>query len=100
MIKISEVEITFVRPKDGHIGFASFVINDAVYVDGIAIHTSPLRTSGYRLVYPVKKVTHNFGRDQLIPVFKPINPEAGLIMERAIADKVEALKDERFRHQG
>lgn len=96
MIKISEVQITFVRPKDGHIGFASLVIDDSLYLDGIAIHTSPLRSSGYRLVFPVKKIKHNFGHDQLIPIFKPISAEAGLIIERAIADKIEEINDDKF----
>lgn len=35
---ISEVNIILIKPKDGLIGFASLVINDALYLGSIGIH--------------------------------------------------------------
>ena len=36
---VTEVDVAFVKPRDGLIGFASVVLDDQLYLSGIAIHT-------------------------------------------------------------
>lgn len=82
-MKISEVNIQFIKPVDGLIGFASFVIDDVVFVGSIGIHER-LDGNGYRLTYPTKKSSLNQR-----PVFHPINREAGSAIESAIFEKLK-----------
>jgi hypothetical protein len=35
---VTEVDITFVKPKDGLVAFASVVLDDQIFLSGIAIH--------------------------------------------------------------
>lgn len=50
---ISEVQIDFVKPHNGLIGFASFIVDSNIYISCVAIHTK-LNGDGYRLTYPTK----------------------------------------------
>jgi stage V sporulation protein G len=79
-MKISEVKIQLVRPHDGLIGFASIVINDAVYLGSIGIHRRP--SGGYRLTFPKK---------DSFDIFYPINQRTGQIIEIAIIEKLESV---------
>ena len=38
-MQITEVDIAFVKPKGGMIAFASVVLDDQLYLGGIAIHS-------------------------------------------------------------
>ncbi len=82
-MQVTEVNIEFVKPKEGLIGFASLVIDDELYLSGIAIHRR-LVGSGYRLTYPTRKV----GEAQLT-LFHPIRKPIGVAIERAILDKMK-----------
>jgi stage V sporulation protein G len=88
-MQVTEVDITFVKPKDGVIAFASVVLDDQLYLSGIAIH-SKLVGSGYRLTYPTRKV----GETQF-SLFHPIRKQVGLAIEQAI---IEKLKNVMSRH--
>ena len=68
-MKVTEVDISFVKPKDGLIAFASVVLDDQPYLSDIAIH-SKLVGSGYRLTYPTRKV----GGSPIQPL--PSHPQA------------------------
>lgn len=81
-IEISEVNITLIRPNSGHIGFASFLINDSVYCGSIAIYVK--KEGGLRLIYPSKK-----RKDQNIQVFHPIKKDTALLIEEAIKAKLK-----------
>lgn len=70
-MKISEVQIEFIKPNNGLIRFASPVINNSTYVSSIAIHRK-LNTEGYRLTYPSK------GK---FPVFHPINRDTSFAIK-------------------
>src|SRR5262249_24534479 len=54
-MRVTEVDIAFVKPKNGLIAFASVVLDDQLYLSGIAVH-SKLAGSGYRLTYPTRKI--------------------------------------------
>lgn len=77
-MKITEIQINLTKPKDGLIGFASLVVNDDLYLSGIAIHRK-LNGAGYRLTYPTRK-----SGEQSFEVFYPINRTAGQQIENAI----------------
>lgn len=80
-IEISEINIVPVKPKDGLIGFASFVVDGNFYVGNIAIF-SRLDGSGIRLVYP---------RKGAIDCFHPIKKDVGLIIEQNVTKKLNSL---------
>jgi len=78
-LEISEINIIPVKPKEGLLGFASCVLNQSLYLGGIAIRTD-LSNKGYRLVFPTKK----FSNGKEISLFHPINRQFG----KFIADKI------------
>jgi DNA-binding cell septation regulator SpoVG len=82
---ITEIQIIPVKPKDGLVGFASFVIDEKYYVGSVAIFTRR-DGFGYRLVYPTKKVAL-----KNINLFHPINEEAGQTIEEKINRKFSEL---------
>lgn len=86
-MKISEVEIAFVKPQGGLIAFASLVLDCNMYLSNIAIHKR-LNDDGYRLTYPTKGT---------FTVFHPINKTASLEIEQAVISK---LKDVMKRTNG
>ena len=82
---ISEIQIVPIKPKDGLIAFASFVLDGKYYIGNVAIFTR-LGGNGYRLVYPTRKVG-----DKNINIFYPINQFIGKFIEDAISDKVSEI---------
>jgi stage V sporulation protein G len=85
ILKISEIQVIIVKPKEGLIGFASFVLDEKYYVSSVAIYTR-LDGSGYRLVYPAKKIG-----ERNINIFHPINREVGEAINEAVIRKVNEL---------
>lgn len=87
-MKISEVQINLIKPKDGLIGFAALVINGEFYLSGIGVHRK-LAGDGYRLTYPTRK---SGNRD--FEIFHPINRSAGQHIEEAIFSRLnDVLKN-------
>lgn len=87
-MKISEVQLNLIKPKDGLIGFAALVINGDLYLSGIGIHQK-LAGDGYRLTYPTRK-----SGNQSFEVFHPINRSAGQKIEAAIYSRLnDVLKN-------
>lgn len=87
-MKISEVQINLIKPKDGLIGFAALVINGDFYLSGIGVHRK-LTGDGYRLTYPTRK---SGNRD--FEIFHPINKNAGQHIEEAIFSRLnDVLKN-------
>lgn len=84
---ISEIELIPVKPSNGLVAFASFVLDNKLYLGSIGIITRP--EGGYRLLYPTKKVgTKN------INIFHPINKSFAEIIEREVIGKFEYLTAE------
>jgi len=84
-VTISEIQVIPVKPKDGLIGFASFVLDERYYVGSVAIYTR-LTMSGFRLVYPTKKVA-----EKNIAIFYPINAVVGKRIEEEVSIKVDEI---------
>jgi len=82
-MQATEVDIAFVKPKDGLIALATVVLDDQLYLSGIAIH-SKLVGSGYRLIYPTRKV----GEAQF-SVLNPTGKPVGLAIEQSIVEKLK-----------
>jgi len=82
-LRISEVQIIPVNPKDGLIAFASCVINNSIYIGSIAIYTSPSKPDDFRLVFPSKTLPN--GKE--INIFHPINKKSGELISKAIIGK-------------
>lgn len=80
-MKISEVNIILIKPKDGLIGFASIVVDDALYLGSIGIHQK--LNGGFRLTYPTKNSGMHQGN-----IFHPINGMTGKLIEGAIFNKL------------
>lgn len=78
-MKITEVEVILVKPNSGLIAFASFVLDDNIYLSNIAIHKK-LNSDEYRLTYPCKGA---------FTVFYPITRTASLKIEKTIINKLK-----------
>jgi stage V sporulation protein G len=89
--KVTEVEITPIKPNAGLVGFASVVFNDSFYLGSIGIFTRA--KGGYRLTYPTRKgSTGNFN------VFHPINKVVADQIEQAVISKFEEVVKSYDRH--
>jgi len=85
VIKVTQVEIIPFRPKAGHLGFASCVINNQFYIGDIAIFSRP--QGGIRLGFPVKKLANG----TVLDICKPLNQEVEQQVEDAVAERYERL---------
>ena len=86
-MKITEVQITPIKPYNGLLGFASLVLDDKLYLGSIGVFQK-LDGSDYRLTYPTKMV----GAKQ-INIYHPINKEASKAIEKAIFKKCNEIFD-------
>jgi DNA-binding cell septation regulator SpoVG len=78
-LTIDEVNIAFIKPRNGLVGFASLTINESLYLGSIGIHQK-LDGTGYRLTYPTK---------QQVNIYHPINKPASLAIEKAVMKKLK-----------
>jgi len=84
-MKITEIQITPIKPKDGLVGFASIVLENSFYLGSIGIYTR-LDGSGFRLTYPTKKIGENS-----INIFHPINKKTSKAIEEAVFKKLNNI---------
>ena len=82
---ISHVEIIPFRPKLGHLGFASCILNNQFYLGDIAIFSRSM--GGIRLGFPIKKLADG----NTVDVCKPLNETIEKIFESAISRRYEML---------
>lgn len=83
-LKVSEINVVPVKPQNGLLAFASFVLEEAIYCGSVGIMNRP--NGGYRLLYPTKQVAgHRFD------IFHPITSEAGRAIEEAVLAKYEEV---------
>ena len=83
--QVSEISIVPVKPRDGLVAFASFVVDRKLYVGSVAVFTR-LDGRGIRLVYPSKNQ---------IQCVHPISKEVGEIINEAVEKKFNLI----FTHQ-
>ena len=85
-MKITEVQIIPIKPKDGLVAIASVIDDNCLYLGSVGVYTR-IDGSGYRITYPTKKIG---SRD--INIYHPINKETSKIIEEAIFEKLKELK--------
>src|SRR3989344_3726813 len=86
---ISEIQFYPVKPQDGLLGFVSFVLDGKFWMGSVAVFTR--RDGGYRLPLPPRQ-----GGGRNINVFHPITPDVGLLVERAVSEKVAEICSEQY----
>ena len=89
-MRIDEIEVVPIKPRQGHVGFCSFVY-EGLYLSGIAVYTRP--QGGYRLVFPTKQVGLN---DRTL--FYPINKELGRMFEEKVGEVFEKVMKNHVGH--
>ena len=89
-LKVSNIEITPIRPRNGVVGFCSFILNNQIYIGSVAIHTCLKNDLGYRLVYPTRKTLNG----DLLSCVYPINRQTGDTIERTVIAKYKAIVED------
>jgi DNA-binding cell septation regulator SpoVG len=84
-MQITEINIEFIKPNNGMIGFASLVIDGNLYLSSIAIHKK-LQEEAYRITYPSKGS---------FSIFHPINKTTSKQMEEAVFKKLKEVMSKR-----
>lgn len=90
MKTISEIQVVPIKPNNGLVAFASFVLFEAIYCSSVGVFT---RSDGsYRLVYPTKKLA---SKD--INIFHPIDKNIGLLLEQEVSNKLkDVMTNDRY----
>jgi len=89
--RLSEIQIIPIKPQNGLVAFASFVLDESLYLGSIGIMTRP--NGGYRLVYPTKKLA-----DRNLNIFYPISREFALAVEQEVVKQFEEVMKKYDRH--
>jgi len=84
-MKITEIQIIPIKPREGLVAFASIVVENSLYLGSLGVHTR-LDGSGYRITYPTKKIG-----DKNINIYHPINRETSKAIEEAIILEAEKI---------
>lgn|GEM_PF-3060767 len=84
-LKVSGVVITSITPKDGHIGYATVLVNDDLLLTSIAVYRK--RKGGYRILFPTSKTGLHYHR--------PLSQEASRLIESAVVRECELVFDGR-----
>lgn len=86
-LRISDIQIMPLIPKDGLVAIASFIVNECLFIGDVAIFTTFKNPLGFRLCYP-DKILRNGKR---INCVFPITKEAGRAISLAVVDKYKGL---------
>ncbi len=82
-IIISEIQVSPIRPSNGLVAFASCTISNSFYVGSIGVDTAPNHSTGYRLVFPTKKLASG----KQVPCFYPFRKDVEEAVTKAIVSK-------------
>jgi len=84
-MKITEIQIRPIKPKNGLVAFASVLFDDCLFLGSIGIYTK-LDGFGYRLTYPTKKIG-----DRDMNIYHPTSKEISAAIEKEIITKAEEI---------
>jgi len=84
-MRITEIQIIPIKPKEGLVAFASVVVENSVYLGSIGVHTR-LNGKGYRITYPTKKIGN-----RNINIYHPIDKEMSKVIEEVIISKMKRI---------
>ncbi len=85
-MKITKINIKKIVPVNGHIGFVSFVIDNWLFLNNIAIFTRLNNKDKIRLVFPEKKIN-----DKVISLFYPLDSKSYFEIEEKILEELKNL---------
>lgn len=94
MKRITEIQIVPIKPESGLVAFASFVLDNSLYLGSIGIATR--LQGGYRLIYPTKRTGN---KD--MNIFHPINKAFAQVVEKEVVRRLEDVmnkSDDRHSH--
>jgi len=78
---ISEIQFIPIKPKEGCFGFASFLLDNSLYIGSVAIYSRP--GGGVRLVWPQIN-----NRGKKFAAVHPITRELSQSIEEAVGKEV------------
>jgi stage V sporulation protein G len=84
-MKITEIQIIPIKPREGLVAFASVVVENSLYLGSLGVYTR-IDGSGYRITYPTKKIGI-----KNINIYHPINKETSKAIEEAIISEAEKI---------
>jgi len=84
-MKITEIQIIPIKPREGLVAFASIVVENSLYLGSLGVYTR-IDGSDYRITYPTKKIGN-----KNINIYHPINKETSKAIEEAIISEVKEL---------
>jgi len=84
-MKITEIQIIPIKPREGLVAFASVVVENSLYLGSLGVYTR-LDGSGYRITYPTKKIGN-----KNINIYHPINKETSKAIEEAVISEAEKI---------
>lgn len=92
VMKINEINIELISPKNGLIAFASVVLEPGIFLGSIGV-MKRLNDDTYRLIYPTRKVG-----SKSLNIFFPVNSSAGKALEEAVNRKLKDVlkEDDRY----
>jgi len=85
-MKISEINIIPIKPREGVLAFCSFILNDSFYIGNVAIYKH-LNREGFRLSYPSRTLPNALS----VSCFHPINQTVGREIESAVSETYEGI---------
>ena len=88
-INISEIQTVPIKAHQGLVAFASCLINNCIFIGNLAIYSCPQSASGFRIVYPTRKLKSG----EQIQIVHPVTKEAGDIIERKIVEEYRKVID-------
>ena len=86
-MKITKIKIRKIIPKEGLVGFVSFVLDDSLYLGNIAVF-SRLNKDTKRLVFPEKKIN-----DKAISLFHTVTSEFYFLLEKEVNDNFNEAEE-------
>ncbi len=89
--EVTEIQVVPIKPVNGLVGFASFVLDQSWYFSSIGIFSRP--NGSFRLTYPSKKIG-----SKSIQIFHPIDKEVGQFIEKVVIKKFEEVTNNYARY--
>jgi DNA-binding cell septation regulator SpoVG len=81
-LRISEIQIVPLKPRNGLVGLASMIVNECLYMGQMRIMAN--RNGGFRIDFPYRQGLKD---ERVFQVYHPINSETKAIIEEAILAK-------------
>ena len=84
-MKISDIQITPIKPRNGLVAFVSCVVDDSFYLGSIGLHQKR-SGEGYRITFPTRKIANTN-----ISVYNPTSVEVTQQLLNEISKKAKNM---------